>query len=497
MADELHFSEAHPPANHELLLRIERYLDGVASEAEVALLNQDLIARPDNRDLFVRLSDLSGSLEEHFAQARAHADVESILKEVASSQRKASTPIVGLLGWTNHTFNRALVWSILTVAVGFYGAFAIISWNLRLENVPGRIADHNLAVAQIHETKNVKWSAATKPKSSATTIRAGELLRIDAGVVELKLKSGATLLVEGPAEWAVDDENVATLSSGRLLAQVPGPAVGFTLHTPAAEVVDLGTEFGVHVNDKGETEVQMLSGSAHVKIGEFPGKGQTTPRNSYKLAAGDAMRVRPAAATTSAVGEFVKPRPEQIAAWKELRRQVKSGSRPKLKLVSGGKPVTADSVYDGGPDYPHKFPASAITDGRLNDAPDSWWISADKVLQSYLIIDLEAAYTIAEIRLQNTHHGTWEDRATKDFRLLISMNGQDFFPVTEGTLASVNGIDSPPFERFSIRPVVRGRYVKFEALSFYGLSAGLNELQVFAVDEEGGGQDGNAPPAAK
>ena len=82
---------------------------------------------------------------------------------------------------------------------------------------------------------------------------------IPSGRVRQSLLRGVQLVVDGPAEWSIDDENRATLRQGKLVAVVPRQAIGFTLATPSAEIVDLGTEFEVVVEEDG---VYVLLGEA-------------------------------------------------------------------------------------------------------------------------------------------------------------------------------------------------------------------------------------------
>jgi hypothetical protein len=92
-------------------------------------------------------------------------------------------------------------------------------------------------------------------------IRRGEALSIASGLVELKLTQGTKLLIEGPAEWSIDGQNNATLKRGKLVASVPKQAIGFTLETPTAKIVDLGTEFEVDVAASGKSQVHVRRGA--------------------------------------------------------------------------------------------------------------------------------------------------------------------------------------------------------------------------------------------
>ena len=74
--------------------------------------------------------------------------------------------------------------------------------------------------------------------------------RLAEGVVELEFDGGARVSIEGPAEFAPRSGQRMELTRGRLVAYVPKQARGFTVDTPTAEVIDLGTEFGVEVDGR-------------------------------------------------------------------------------------------------------------------------------------------------------------------------------------------------------------------------------------------------------
>lgn len=80
------------------------------------------------------------------------------------------------------------------------------------------------------------------------------------GVVELEFESGAQVILEGPCEFACQSDDLISLQSGKLYAIVPHTAAGFSVVTPNARVVDLGTEFGVISRTDGTTEAHVFKG---------------------------------------------------------------------------------------------------------------------------------------------------------------------------------------------------------------------------------------------
>ena len=100
------------------------------------------------------------------------------------------------------------------------------------------------------------------PNSSyivASSVRSGQSLALERGQVELTYASGAKLLLTGPSEFLVQPTG-GKLRRGELVARVPEAGHGFTIETPHGKVVDLGTEFGVVVDDFGVSQVSVFEG---------------------------------------------------------------------------------------------------------------------------------------------------------------------------------------------------------------------------------------------
>lgn len=197
---------------------------------------------------------------------------------------------------------RPVVYAELAVGVLFAAYFIVISWNMlgkysaSWRNAPQEsIVASETTVATIRDVANVDWARSSMPKLADDTVAFDETMKIEAGRVELELKQGATLVVEGPAEWSVGGANLATLRRGRLIAKVPQQAHGFTLKTPAASIVDLGTEFGVEVAENGDAEVHVLQGEVDLqRIG-----GDRKQSTGQRLEAGKSARVTSAGAVIS------------------------------------------------------------------------------------------------------------------------------------------------------------------------------------------------------
>lgn len=83
---------------------------------------------------------------------------------------------------------------------------------------------------------------------------------IDHGSVELVTALGARVVIEAPATFEFTSPQQLHLRKGRLAADVPEAARGFTVSTSRGDAVDLGTQFGVDVPESGDPEVHVFDG---------------------------------------------------------------------------------------------------------------------------------------------------------------------------------------------------------------------------------------------
>jgi hypothetical protein len=84
--------------------------------------------------------------------------------------------------------------------------------------------------------------------------------RLEKGLAELRFSSGVTALLEGPSDFTLSTPMRLLLRSGQVVCRAPHGVTGFVVETRKAEILDLGTEFGVRVGDAERTEVQVYEG---------------------------------------------------------------------------------------------------------------------------------------------------------------------------------------------------------------------------------------------
>jgi ferric-dicitrate binding protein FerR (iron transport regulator) len=118
--------------------------------------------------------------------------------------------------------------------------------------------------ARLAAGKACKWDGGTLPTEVGARLGAGRL-RLAEGLARILFDHGAEITLEAPADLELVARERCVLRGGRLVANVPPPAVGFVVETPTAVLHDLGTEFGVNVHDAGTCDVQVFRGLVDVE----------------------------------------------------------------------------------------------------------------------------------------------------------------------------------------------------------------------------------------
>lgn len=125
--------------------------------------------------------------------------------------------------------------------------------------------DGHRAIATV--TRIAATSSVDPTFSLGSDIGTGDLY-LSEGFSELTLKNGVVLVLEAPVSLTLNSVDRVSVSHGRLVARVPENAIGFRIDTPSAEIVDLGTEFGVEVAESGESQVHVLEGEVKARADE-------------------------------------------------------------------------------------------------------------------------------------------------------------------------------------------------------------------------------------
>ncbi len=199
------------------------------------------------------------------------------------------------------------------------------------------------------------------------------ILELD-GYVALEFYKGARLTVAGPAKLELVDAQRVICHFGKIRANVPAVARGFTVVTAESEIVDLGTEFAMEVGPTGQTEVHVFDGEVEAYDAE------RSPGSMKLLTAGLGIKIKNATDWESIPAESARfddltnirklarnEETEKLVAWKA----VNAAARKDERLIA---------YYDFEPDQNHRRVLSnraptgtdfdgAIVGARRKDGP--------------------------------------------------------------------------------------------------------------------------------
>ena len=272
---------------------IDAWRDNALTEDQAEGLNQTLRESKDARRIFSAETQMHGLLHCAVAEEtveRVASAAPSILKRTPAKQRLwltlASVAAAGLIVVT------AVQWAI--------------SINNSIPSTPQ--IDPSIRVAEVRHASLLGEEiqhASTRPAFEVGSRLAPGTYTLGKGLIELDCFAGASLAVEGPASFELISQREARLLKGRLTVEVDGAGNSFRLHTPIGEVLDIGTRYGVCVDDSGVTETHVFEGLVEI----HPISSSDSAR---RVKANTAVRITPAGKLTSlSPGEATFPQPSR------------------------------------------------------------------------------------------------------------------------------------------------------------------------------------------
>ncbi|MDO5582274.1 MAG: LamG-like jellyroll fold domain-containing protein [Planctomycetia bacterium] len=102
----------------------------------------------------------------------------------------------------------------------------------------------------LEETIDAVWEPGTRPyKRGEETGPCRFVLK--SGMIKLRLDNGSEIIAEGPNDLTLHNSKNLFCDKGKLSVSVSKEGIGFEIATPCATIVDLGTKFGVSIDDQG------------------------------------------------------------------------------------------------------------------------------------------------------------------------------------------------------------------------------------------------------
>jgi len=240
---------------HDLM---QRHIAGLTTEEEAELLHNALKQDDGLARLYLRYMNLDVALE-------AHAGSQAAVTEMLGSPQRSESK-----RWANWLSWRPLAAAAAAAILLVLGAV----WLTGGSSAPGVRA------------------IVTAGEKLPPSLRVGEAavlgrFSLAEGRVALRLENGVALELLAPVEAEFVNAMRLKVSRGQITADVGELGKGFVIETAVANVVDLGTKFGVVVGAGGQTDVVVFDGTVEVR--EPSAKGANHLMAS--LTAGEGVRV--------------------------------------------------------------------------------------------------------------------------------------------------------------------------------------------------------------
>lgn len=272
-------------ASRELRELTKKMCDGAISQEEASRLEQLLREDESARLFYLAHMEIHGHLQWQTRGTRELwppeiAAIEGEAAAVASRRGKPTAGRARRFRWAAWTSLLALT----LAAVSF-----IAWWSIRRgggDSQPVVSGEElNRAVAQVGRTVGAIWDD-RRAMLLGQDLMPGAKLVLEHGVAEIRFHGGATLVMEGPSWVDVVSQEEVYLRSGNARVDAPKHAPGFKVSTPMAGVVDLGTSFGVRVEEGGSTEVQVFEGKVNANS-----VGDQTLVRDFQVTEGEVLRL--------------------------------------------------------------------------------------------------------------------------------------------------------------------------------------------------------------
>lgn len=276
-------SEKPTPDNQTILL-IDAFLQGTISDQQQAELERLLASDSEQRQLYIDYMQVHNGLTTWANETTEPATwIPQPASETQPSQRKSPRFLLMLVS--------SLVAATLLLSLAYYAgwntradsssAIAELSIDQPADETSQPQTDH---IALLTQSVGVEWDTNRNLQAGAG-LSAG-WLKLKQGTIQVELISGASILIEGPAAVKLISPLKAFCQFGKVRASVPEQAHGFTMETSRLNVVDLGTEFTLSLDQSGSGQVQVIDGKVELHSTD----SQLTPANVQSLTTGEGVQ---------------------------------------------------------------------------------------------------------------------------------------------------------------------------------------------------------------
>lgn len=323
-----------PSPDNRTIQLIDALLQETISAEQQAELEQILQADENQRQLYIDYLQVHSGLSSWAAETReADPWVPQPVETRTDSQWNASRFVLLLIS--------SVVAATLLLSLSYYAGWSIGSGQeSHIANTPEtKSAEDSPAarepqtdhIAQLTQAVGVEWDTPRDLQTGAG-LSAG-WLKLKRGTIQVEMISGASVLVEGPAAIKLISPLKAFCQYGKVRASVPEQAHGFSVATSRLNVVDLGTEFTLSLDETGNGQVQVIDGEVELHAADQ--QQSNTPLQSLKT--GEGVRfdtegslnqlqeaIRPLIDLEELSQLAARQQEQQLSQWREQNTQLKA-----------------------------------------------------------------------------------------------------------------------------------------------------------------------------
>lgn len=229
-------------------------LDDTLSAEEKVELNSLLKGDPLACERYLDMTQMHLKLEEAFSDL-AEPLLENALLPFSGERLRKTSRVTLPIRWLG----------LVAACVAVGGAFIFLRPDQATipQTALGRDLSNPGGVAVLSRVVDAVWATGQRHPSEGDVLGANSWA-LESGLLQIEFFGGATVIVEGPASFALVSPTHMVSHEGRYRTFVPELAKGFTIATPEYLAVDLGTEFALAVGADGKSEVHVIEGEVRL-----------------------------------------------------------------------------------------------------------------------------------------------------------------------------------------------------------------------------------------
>ena len=293
----------------ELCDLIQSLHDEQITSDELARLEEWVCRDEEAGRIYVQYMNLYARL--HWGQTQGALASPSLPNGKAQASK---TPVLGFLGDVFQAGANFLSRSIVLTLLLSIGLPAIVLTVLLVDLARQPVPMPPQEVARIMGVHKAVWGDADGDLATGVILASGRKVVLKQGLAKIEYLDGTNIILQGPATFQVGSTTNGFLKQGTLTATVPPAAHGFTINTPTAKIIDLGTDFGVAVDKNGTVEAHVFKGQVEVETKQtpmdaLPSKMTLTKGQAAKVSRSQAGQAPCILAMASAPNRFVRRLP--------------------------------------------------------------------------------------------------------------------------------------------------------------------------------------------